>query len=46
METENRVMSRAQALVEQVGAYSAATLMGLDRLMRSAANVPDRKILF
>ena len=45
-ETENRVMSRAQALVEQVGAYSASTLMGLDRLMRSAATVPDRKVLF
>ena len=45
-ETENRVMSRAQALVEQVAAYTAATLMGLDRLMRSAATVPDRKVLF
>jgi VWFA-related protein len=45
-ETENRVMSRAQAIVEQIASYSGATLLGLDRLMRSAASLPDRKILF
>ena len=45
-ETENRVMSRAQAILEQVAAYTAATLVGLDRLMRSASTVPDRKVLF
>jgi VWFA-related protein len=45
-ETENRVMSRAQAIVEQIASYSGATLLGLDRLMRSAASIPDRKILF
>jgi len=40
------VVSRAQAIVDQLASYSAATLVGLDRLLRSAANVPDRKILF
>ncbi len=40
------VQSRARAIVDQLAAYTAASLMGLDRLMRASAAVPDRKILF
>jgi VWFA-related protein len=40
------VLSRARAIVDQLAAYTAGSLVGLDRLMRSAAAVPDRKILF
>lgn len=43
---EATVQSRARAIVDQLAAYTAASLVGLDRLMRSAAAVPDRKILF
>jgi VWFA-related protein len=43
---EQIVLSRARAIVDQLAAYTAASLVGLDRLMRSAAAVPDRKILF
>ncbi|MDQ3472835.1 MAG: VWA domain-containing protein [Acidobacteriota bacterium] len=40
------VLSRARAIVDHLASYTAASLVGLDRLMRSAAAVPDRKILF
>ena len=45
-QVEAMVLSRARAIVDQLAAYTAASLVGLDRLMRSAAAVPDRKILF
>jgi VWFA-related protein len=40
------VLSRARAIVDQLAAYTATSLLGLDRLMRASAAVPDRKILF
>ncbi len=43
---EQVVLSRARAIVDQLAAYTAASLVGLDRLMRSAEAVPERKILF
>lgn len=45
-QVETTVKSRARAIVDQLAAYTAGTLIGLDRLLRSSSVVPDRKVLF
>ncbi len=45
-QVDDMVGSRARAIVEQLTTYTMGTLAGVDRLMRSAAVAPERKILF
>ena len=40
------VRARAQTILSQASAYNSHTLLGLERLVRTAKNLPGRKVVF